>query len=239
MRPALLAIAIVITALACGPGQPQGSATRPGVPAAAPQADPAGQGARTASATPQVVAGLSASAQATAGDSPSGQATPAPAERSAKSTSAAAPAACAAAAAGAIGEHGLIVGVRIGAHDGFDRIVFEFAPRQVGSRDAPTYEITRASAPYRQEGSGFPIAVAGDPVLKIRLSGASSARADYSSAYTGSRDFVPGFPILRQLKDAGDFESQNTWFAGLNGAACVEVRTLTGPTRLVIDLRRP
>lgn len=239
MRAALLATSIVITPLACGPGQPQASAPRPAGPTAAAQADQAPRAAPATPSTPQVVAGVSASGQATPGDSPSAQATPAPDERSSKSTSAAAPTTCAAAAAGPIGDQGLIVGVRVGSHDGFDRIVFEFAPRQVGSREAPTYEITRASAPYRQEGSGFPIAVAGDPVLKIRLSGASSARADYSSAYTGSRDFVPGFPVLRQLKDAGDFESQNTWFAGLNGAACVEVRAFTEPSRLVIDLRRP
>ena len=128
--------------------------------------------------------------------------------------------------------------MRVGAHAGYDRIVFEFASRGFGFRDVPTYEITRATAPYGQEGTGFPLAVAGDPVLRIRLIGASSLRADYSEAYTGRRDFVPGFPVLRQLRDGGDYESQNSWYAGVSGAACLQVRALSDPSRLVIDLRR-
>ena len=50
------------------------------------------------------------------------------------------------------------------------------------------------------------------------------------------RDFDPGFAMLVDLVEGGDFEAQSTWYLGLNGEACVRVMLLSDPDRLVIDV---
>jgi hypothetical protein len=175
-----------------------------------------------------------------------GQAVASPAAASAEATTqpaaSSAPVAqtqnCERSAKGGVQSHAQIVDVRVGSHDGVDRIVFEFA-NQAGPAGVPSYEIARAARPFYQDASGLPLTVAGDPVLSIRMQGATKAGPDYQVVYKGSRDFVPGFPILRQHKEGGDFEALSTWYAGLNGDACVRAYTLSNPLRLVIDLSRP
>jgi hypothetical protein len=133
-------------------------------------------------------------------------------------------------------QQALLVGVRVGSHEGYDRIVFEFASRNSPSRDAATYEIARAAAPFTEDPSGRTIAIAGEPVLAITLRGATTQTLDSRSSYTGARDFLPRFDVLTQLKSRGDFEAVNSWLAGLRTPACVKTQVLTSPTRLVVDL---
>lgn len=135
-------------------------------------------------------------------------------------------------------EQAQIVGVRVGTHEAYDRIVFEFTGR-LGSAGVPPFEIERATPPFYQDPSGLPMTVAGDPVLRLTLRGGTKVSPDGEMTYTGSRDFVLGFPMLRQLKEAGDFEAVSTWYAGLNDASCVRAYTLSNPARLVIDFSRP
>ncbi len=227
MLRALVALALATTVAACGSSQASpAAATETARLTAAPTASPslavspAASPTQRATATPSSPQPPPASPQPTAVTEPS--------------------AACASSATGSIiGEQALIVDVRVGSHDGYDRIVFEFASRESPARDQSTYEINRATPPYHQDPSDLPLAIAGDPVLKITLRGATTARLDGSSSYAGSRDFVPGFPVLRELKERGDFEAISSWLAGLNGTACVQAQMLTNPARLVIDLRRP
>ncbi len=130
----------------------------------------------------------------------------------------------------------LIVGVRVGTHDGYDRIVFDYASRNSPALAASTYEVSPATPPYRQDPRGNSLSVAGATVLKITLRGATFMKLDGTSSYAGSRDFVPGFPVLRELKFSGDFEAVSTWFVGLNGgSACA----YTLSNSLVVDLTRP
>jgi hypothetical protein len=145
---------------------------------------------------------------------------------------------CERSARGGTASYAQIVDVRVGSHDGVDRIVFELES-QLGLAGVPSFEIAAAAPPFVEDGSGFPLTVSGDPVLRISMQGATKAGLDYGVRYTGPRDFVPGFPILRQHKEGGDFEALSTWYAGLNGDACVRAYTLADPLRLVIDLSRP
>jgi hypothetical protein len=129
----------------------------------------------------------------------------------------------------------LLVDVRVGSHDGYDRVVLEFTSRQAPTNEASTFEIAPAAPPFVQDASGLPMTISGNPVLGIVLRGATAATLDGRSAYTGSRDFITRFPALNEFKSRGDFEAVSSWLAGMNGSGCVKAQVLTAPTRLVLD----
>jgi hypothetical protein len=131
------------------------------------------------------------------------------------------------ATAGAIAN---IVDVRVGTHDGYDRVVFEF------TTGAPEITLDRAEPPFLQDGSGLPIDVEGQPVLRLVMRGGTKQTESGGSSYEGPTDFDPGFAQLVDLVEGGDFEAQSTWYLGLAGDACVRVFWLAGPDRLVIDV---
>jgi hypothetical protein len=135
-------------------------------------------------------------------------------------------------------EQALLVGVRVGSHEGYDRVVFEFAPRRSPSNDRATFEIGAAKPPFYEDPSGRTLTVSGDPVLSIVFRGATIQTLDSRSSYSGSRDFQTRFPVLSELKSQGDFEAVNSWLAGLSDPACVKAQMLSAPTRLVVDLTR-
>ncbi len=123
-----------------------------------------------------------------------------------------------------------IVDVRIGTHDGFDRVVFEFTD------GTPEFTLDRASPPFVQDGSGNPIEVEGESYLRLVMRGGTKQTDDGTSSYDGSRDFDPGFPMLVDLIEGGDFEAQSTWYLGLSEEACVSVTLLEDEPRIVIDI---
>jgi hypothetical protein len=122
-----------------------------------------------------------------------------------------------------------ITDTRVGTHAGYDRIVFEFA-----GTERPRLTVDVASPPFDQDASGLPVKVAGSVFLKLRLYDASGY-----PTYTGPDSFSPGYPNLIALVNTGDYEGYVTWIAGLNGPACYRIATLTGPTRIVVDVQAP
>jgi hypothetical protein len=125
-----------------------------------------------------------------------------------------------------------ITGVRVGEHEGYDRVVFEF------DRGIPQYRIARAEPPLREDASGRPLDVAGSSFVSIVLTDASRALPDGALTYHGPLDFMPRFDALIELTEGGDFEAVSTWYAGLGAESCVRVTTLEDPSRLVIDVQR-
>jgi hypothetical protein len=123
-----------------------------------------------------------------------------------------------------------ITDLAVGAHDTYDRIVFDFAS------GSPEYTIEKASPPLVGDPNGLPIEVQGSSFLRIILHGASAAGYG-GTPFNGPTSFTPRFAKLVDLKAAGDFEAVATWYAGMNGDACVRAFTLTAPSRLVIDLQ--
>jgi hypothetical protein len=120
--------------------------------------------------------------------------------------------------------------VRIGEHDGYDRVVFEFI------EGTPELTLDRAEPPFAQDGSGFQIDVEGNSFLRLTMRGGSKQMDDGTSSYDGPTDFDPDFPMLVDLVEGGDFERQSTWYLGLNSEACVRLMLLTDPDRIVIDV---
>lgn len=129
----------------------------------------------------------------------------------------------------------LLTAVRVARQEGFDRIVFEFEGDKV-----PGYEVGYINPPITEDASGNTVTVAGSAYLQIKMQ--PSGTADLSTAelrptYTGPTRFSPGTPEVQELVKTGDFEAVLTWVAGLTDKVDFRVSTLTGPARVVIDVR--
>lgn len=120
--------------------------------------------------------------------------------------------------------------VRVGTHPGYDRIVFQF------EGGIPAMDVKVGKPPFTYDPSGLPMPVAGTDFLVFLLRGGTGLAPDGRVTYDGPTDFTPDYPILVQFIQAGDYEAQSEWVAGLSQPACIRVFTLTGPDRLVIDL---
>ncbi len=120
--------------------------------------------------------------------------------------------------------------VRVGTHPGYDRIVFGF------KEGIPALDVKVGTPPLTYDPSGLPMEVAGNDFLVFILRGGTGLDPSGRVTYYGPTDFTPDYPVLVQFIQAGDFEAQSEWVAGLTGPACIRVFTLTGPDRLVIDL---
>lgn len=120
--------------------------------------------------------------------------------------------------------------VRIGSHPGaYDRIVFEF-----NGSGRPQLTVAPATPPFVEDASGQPVNVPGRLFLSLKLFGASGY-----PTYSGPSSFMPDYANLEALVNTGDYEGYVTWIAGLQGPACYHVSTLSGPTRIVVDVEEP
>jgi hypothetical protein len=125
-----------------------------------------------------------------------------------------------------------ITDVRIGTHEGYDRVVFEFTD------GLPEASLERATPPFTHDASGEPVEVTGESFLRLIMRGGTKQTDDGTSSYDGPTEFEPNAPALVHLVEGGDFEAQSTWYFGLTEEECVRVTTLTddGTARLVIDI---
>ena len=125
-----------------------------------------------------------------------------------------------------------ITDVRIGTHDGYDRVVFEFAG------GLPEAFLERVEPPFTQDPTGMPMEVEGSSYLRLIMRGGTKQTEDGTSSYDGPTEFDPGFPALVDLVEGGDFEAQSTWYFGLTEESCVRVLTLDEEPRIVIDIEQ-
>ncbi|MDQ6692553.1 MAG: hypothetical protein M3Z13_07280, partial [Candidatus Dormibacteraeota bacterium] len=140
------------------------------------------------------------------------------------------PFACSDASGGTAGPPARLVGVRAAHQPGFDRIVFEFAPRS-GTSAPPQYEVIRqSSARFVKDPSGQPISLTGSGGLRVVLRNSSA-----HGSYVGKTDLKTGLAVIAQASLLGDFEGVLSWGVGLSGAPCTRVLELSDPPRLVID----
>jgi len=149
-----------------------------------------------------------------------------------------APVKCTAETAGDDGVYMNLTDVRVGAHDGFDRIVFQFEepnPNPAGNGGIPRFEIRQVKPPFSEDPSDIPIHVEGDAFVRIVFQGASGYDFDGNATYDGPRRLTPGFGTLTQAVEGGDFEATMTWLLGLSRPTCWEIHALHNPERVVID----
>ncbi|MEZ2121605.1 MULTISPECIES: hypothetical protein [unclassified Corynebacterium] len=124
----------------------------------------------------------------------------------------------------------VVTGVRLGTHEGFDRVVFDFA-----GNGSPGWFINYTDRPT-QQGSGFPIEFLGDTALEVNIDGTTYAFAlDMEEPQLGEVT-GPG-PIVAGVSSAGAFEGRTQFVIGVNGGKRpYSAQVLTNPTRLVIDI---
>jgi LPXTG-motif cell wall-anchored protein len=124
----------------------------------------------------------------------------------------------------------VLVGLRVGRHASFDRVVFQF------TGPLPGYSV-RYVPVVRLDGSGQALPLRGSADLEVVLT--AHAHDDAGRSTLPVRRLRPDFPALREANAAGDFEGQVT--AGVGAASKVGFRVLelTGPSRIVVDLAHP
>ena len=128
----------------------------------------------------------------------------------------------------------LLTDVRAAAHDGYDRVVFQFR------NGVPGYDVRYVERPVVADGSGDEVAVDGGAVLLIRMEPALDADLTQESAprtYTGPQRFTPTTTAVAELVRTGGFEAVLTWAAGVDEKRPFLVSTLENPARLVIDVK--
>jgi hypothetical protein len=127
-----------------------------------------------------------------------------------------------------------LTAVRIGRHEGFDRIVFQFRGQ------VPGYRVAYVQPPIVQDASGLPVDIDGSAFLQARFAPASGFDFDLGvPSYTGPNEFTPSLPTLLEAERTGDFEAVLTWTLGLRRAVDFRVLKLSNPPRVVIDVEHP
>lgn len=127
-----------------------------------------------------------------------------------------------------------IADVRIGADAGFDRVVIELLDGQI-----PDWSVAYVDPPITQDGSGEPVAVAGDAFLLVTMTPASAYALDGETprpTYTGPDRLAGPGPQVVETVQVGDYEAVATWAIGLRERVPFRVTTLTAPARIVIDV---
>lgn len=127
-----------------------------------------------------------------------------------------------------------VADVRIGAHEGFDRIVFDLG----GTGDAGWTVEYRDS--IREQGSGREVELAGDAALRVLIRGTVAPPSTDEPYYDGPDRVQPTVAANVQEVYMG------TWFEGIYDAAIglrseqpFRVFQLDNPNRLVIDVLPP
>ncbi|HEY3221724.1 MAG TPA: hypothetical protein VGJ80_13405 [Gemmatimonadales bacterium] len=119
------------------------------------------------------------------------------------------------------------------ASPGYDRVVFEFTG---GGDSVPGYRVEYTAKPVQRCGSGDPVTVAGTEHLIVRFEPAQ-AHDEHGGLAPAERNRTPGLPAVRELTLICDFEGQVAWVLGIAAPTEYRVSELTGPARLVVDVR--
>jgi hypothetical protein len=122
--------------------------------------------------------------------------------------------------------------VRAAAHEGFDRVVFEFE----GAVQMPSYHIEYIDKPVRACGSGNVVPLKGDGWLDIRFSPAVAHTED-GAPTVKNREQTPNLKIIREMKTTCDFEAEVEWVLGVSSPNKYRVLELKNPTRLAVDIK--
>jgi hypothetical protein len=123
----------------------------------------------------------------------------------------------------------LLVNVRYGRHDAYDRTVFDF------TGGLPGYRVEYGT--LYTEGKGDPVPIAGVATLAIHFHPAYAHNPSTgASTYNLGQTLNPNLPTLRQIRFGGEFEGYVAAGLGLNKRAGFRVFTLTGPDRVVVDV---
>jgi hypothetical protein len=126
-----------------------------------------------------------------------------------------------------------VTDVRVGHHDGFDRVVLELA-----GTGTPGWRVEYVDAAV-EDPTGETVDVAGDSVLQVVVTGAAYPYV------TGATEFplrqpvtAAGTTVVGEAVLLGTFEAQSQALVGVTGApAPFRAYLLENPTRVVVDVQ--
>ncbi|WP_324651341.1 hypothetical protein [Georgenia sp. H159] len=126
----------------------------------------------------------------------------------------------------------LPVDMRVGDHEGYDRVVLELTGDGVPGWQ--TEYVTEAV----EDGRGETIDVDGDAILSVYVSG--TRYPDEGEDHYAPQGPVEGSDVVEEVHYVGTFEGLTQLFIGVDGGeADYRVFTLADPARLVIDIADP
>ena len=120
--------------------------------------------------------------------------------------------------------------IRIGAHDGFDRVVFE-----VGGTGTPGWDVRYVDAASSQ-GSGDPVDVAGQAILQVTLTGVRYPYETGVEEYAGPAVTGGGTSAVTEVVFDATFEGTSVAFVGTAAKNSFRVYALDDPTRVVLEV---
>ncbi|MDK8845073.1 hypothetical protein QP888_00815 [Corynebacterium sp. MSK297] len=123
--------------------------------------------------------------------------------------------------------------VRVGSHQGFDRVVFEFE-----GTGKPGW-FTRLTEEPAQPGSGFPVEYAGNIALNVAIEGTPAPiDPEKQAKWIDLNAQFPGAGSVTEVKLAGAFEAQSVFVIGLDKPRPYSITRLENPTRVVVDIQK-
>jgi hypothetical protein len=123
-----------------------------------------------------------------------------------------------------------VTDIRLGRHDGFDRVVFE-----VGGEGTPGWDVRYVDEAASQ-GSGDPVEVDGDAVLQVTLTGAGSPSETGVQQYTGGPLSASTTEVVAEVVPDSTFEGTTVAFVGTAARTPFRVYALENPARVVVEV---
>ena len=124
-----------------------------------------------------------------------------------------------------------VTDIRIGRHDGFDRVVFE-----VDGDGAPGWDVRYVDAPSSQ-GSGDPVDVEGSAFLQVTLTGVGYPYDTGVEEWSGPDPLSVGdTEVVTEVVWDATFEGQSVAFIGTTAQVPFRVYLLEDPARVVVEV---
>jgi hypothetical protein len=133
------------------------------------------------------------------------------------------------------GDPVLLTGFRVGRHEGFDRVVWEFA-----GGGAPGWSAEYVDNPSRDP-SGEPVDLPGDATISVRITGVGipgDVPVDAGvTPYGGTGPVTLDGAVVTAAEAGGVFEGTVDGFVGVRDKVPFRVYLLESPTRVVLEVR--
>jgi hypothetical protein len=121
--------------------------------------------------------------------------------------------------------------IRIGAHAGFDRVVFE-----LGGKGTPGWDVHYVDSAV-SPGSGKPVPVRGGAVLQVSVTGAGYPYDTGVTEYAGKGPLTAaGRKAVTEVVFDSTFEGTTSAFIGTTARTPFRVYRLDSPTRIVVEV---
>jgi hypothetical protein len=124
-----------------------------------------------------------------------------------------------------------VTDVRVGTHEGYDRVVFD-----LGGSGTPGWRVEYVDEAI-DDGSGNPVAVDGEAILQVVISGTAMPADSGVEEYDGDTIDPDDTEAVEQVVYRFWFEGYTTSFIGVEGERKpFRVFSLTDPARVVVDV---